>query len=76
MFYINSATGNKKMYKFCTAKKISTQHCYNNRFEVLSTHKTFDLAKKKASSNESVSQIEDSIKIGDSIDRYGARWVA
>jgi len=61
--------------KFCTIKKISTQQCYNNEYEVASVHKNFDLALKAAEKEDlSVIEINDDIKLGDSVNDEGKRW--
>lgn len=61
---------------FATVKKISTQECYNNEFEVLSLHESFDNALNKSSGTESVIEVSTDIKRGYSINENGQTWTA
>jgi len=62
--------------KICTAKKISTQQHLNNEFEVVSIHKSFDLAIKNVEPAYIVVEISDDIKRGDSINNDGKKWTS
>ena len=62
--------------KTCTAKKISTRQHLNNEFEVVSIHKSFDLAFKKSENGHIIVEIADDINRGDSINDDGKRWVS
>jgi hypothetical protein len=72
--------------KYCTAKKISTQNCYNNQWQVVSRHRTFPLAIKRVdvggyTSSRGITivrvfEIADDIIRGESINDNGKRWEA
>ena len=63
--------------KFCNAKKISNQQCYNNEYAVVSVHKSIELALKARDDREIMATIEvaDDIKVGDSINDSGKDWL-
>ena len=63
------------MMKYCTAKKISTQQAYNNKYKVLSIHESMEVAlKAKPDCVFGIFEIDDTIKRGDSIDDSGKKW--
>ena len=62
--------------KYSVAKKISSQECYNNEFQVISLHSDFDSALESAGQNEAVIEVSDSVAVGESINDNGQVWVS
>lgn len=62
--------------KYCQATKISTQECYNNELRVDSIHDNFDSALECSGDTVMIIEISDDIKIGDSINDNGKKWVS
>jgi hypothetical protein len=60
--------------KYATAKKISTQQCYNNEYAVLKIFNSFDSAWNDASDRSIIVEVSGDIKIGDSINSNGKKW--
>jgi len=61
-----------------TAKQISAQQHLNSefKFEVVSIHKTYDLAVKKAELGSIVVDNSDETKRGDLINEDGKKWIS
>jgi len=62
--------------RFATAKKTSTQECYNNEFEVLSLHNDFDSALEQSNGQGITVEVSNTIEVGDSINDSGKAWQA
>ena len=60
--------------KYCVTTKISTTDVYNNELLVESVHSDFDKALKKSTNGQSVIEINDHVKKGDSINSDGELW--
>ena len=62
--------------KIAIAKKVSTQECYNNEYQVISLHDEFELALSKSGESEIVIDVESNVSVADSIDDSGKLWVS
>ena len=60
--------------KYCVATTISTTDVYNNELLVESVHSDFDKALEKSTNGQSVIEINDHVKKGDSINSDGELW--
>jgi len=60
--------------KYCVATKISTTDVHNNELLVESVHSDFDRALEKSTNGQSVIEINDHVKKGDSINSDGELW--
>ena len=59
---------------YAIARKISTQECYNNEYEVISLYYSFYEAFAQSLDSEIVIKTTKTIRIGDSINSNGDAW--
>tara|TARA_R110000851_G_scaffold8289_1_gene31958 strand:+ start:2292 stop:2489 length:198 start_codon:yes stop_codon:yes gene_type:complete len=59
---------------YAIARKISTQECYNNEYEVISLHDSLDEAINLSIASGVATETTNTIRIGDSINSNGDAW--
>jgi hypothetical protein len=62
--------------KYCNATKTGTQEVHNNELIVDSIHDSFDSALAASGKNPRIIEVSDDVKVGDSIDENGKKWVS